>query len=149
MLRQENTLTFTATSPSGASTVAGPSIKSVWFGRAHRLLIDATIVGATGGVLDVYLQRKVASDVWRDWVHFTQATAGAAAAHYQFVVTGELTAITAGNGGTDSTPAVSLAANTALNILPGEELRWVFVAGASTSAGALQTVRITPFVEVG
>lgn len=149
MLRREDTLIFTATSPSSASTVAGPSLKSSLFARASRLLIDATVVGATGGVLDVYLQRKVATDVWRDWVHFTQAGAGAAAAHYQFVITGDLTTITAGNGGTDSTPAVSLSANSALNILPGEELRWVFVAGASTSAGAVQTVRITPFIEVG
>jgi len=149
MLRQESTLTFTTTSPAAASTVAGPSIRSVLLGRASKLVIDATITGATGGVLDVYLQRKVVSDVWRDWVHFTQATAGAAAAHYQFVITGNLTAITAGNGGTDAAPAVSLAANSAIDILPGEELRWVFVAGASTSSGAIQIVRITPFVEIG
>lgn len=147
MMRQEATMTFTAASPAAASTVAGPSIKSVQLGRAHKLLVDATITGATGGALDVYLQRKVASDVWRDWIHFAQATAGAAAAHYQFMVTGELTTITVGNGGTDSTPAVSLAANSMVNVMPGEELRWVFVAGASTSAGAVQTLRITPFVE--
>jgi hypothetical protein len=149
MLRQESTLTFTTTSPSSALTVVGASIKSPLFGRATRLLVDATITGATGGALDVYIQRKVASDVWRDWIHFTQATAGAAAAHYQFMVTGELTTITAGNGGTDSTPSVSLAAGSFVNVLPGEELRWVFVAGASTSAGAVQTIRITPFVEFG
>jgi len=128
------------TSPASASTVAGSIIRGLdqfdWF------TIDADLVGATGGTLDVYLQRLIGdpstSTTWRDWLHFPQLAAGASAIKY-----------TAGTGpnsgivvvGTNTSPA--LAANTAVAGHPGYALRALYVAGASTSAGAGVAISLT------
>ncbi len=135
-----DTKIITATSPAAASTVVHTETfqgldKYTWF------MIDADLQGATGGTLDVYLQRKLATNVWRDWVHFTQLAAGASAVKY-CVTPLSTNAIFIVGGGTDAAPGVALAANTNVGGHPGEIVRIVFVAGASTSAGAAQTIRI-------
>lgn len=136
--------TLTSTSPASATTAVGASTATQanlqefdWFD------VTAELQGATGGTLDVYLQRKEAADTWKDWVHFPQLAAAAAAVKYHVPGNGSIAAITVIGGGTDATPGVVLAANTACGGLPGSALRVVFVAGAGTSAGAAQTVRIS------
>lgn len=111
--------------------------------------VFADLVGATGGALDVYLQRKVASGVWVDWIHFPQLAAGAAAVRYSASsrqATGTAPVVVgksgdAGTGGGDGAPA--LAANTVVPGHPGDAVRVVAVAGASTSAGAAINVYVT------
>lgn len=127
-------------SPAAASTVASTTIIR-GLSRYDFFTIDAAITGATGGVLDVYLQREVGgaqSTTWRDWCRFTQAAAGAAVAYY-YASSGVTTDITAVGNGT--TPVI--AANTFLGGHPGDAVRALFVAGASTSVGATQTIIIT------
>jgi hypothetical protein len=110
-------------------------------------MVEAQLVGATGGTLDVWLQRKVGPNLWVDWVHFAQLAAGASALHYSFVVkntataAGALTAVT--TTGTDASPAVGSGTGLITNGHPGDAVRVVFVAGAGTSAGAAQKVTIT------
>lgn len=140
MSRYQLAGTITATSPASASTAVAvatvPGLEKFdWFA------IEADLAGATGGTLDVYVQRRLANNLWRDWIHFPQLAAGAAAVKYS-VQSGSTTTITVVGGGTDASPGVALAVNTALGGHPGSELRVVFVAGASTSAGAAQTVRV-------
>ncbi len=132
--------TIAEVSPAAAGTTAGTQIIR---GLANYdfFTIDAAITGATGGTLDVYLQREVGgaqSTVWRDWCHFTQAAAAAGIAYYYFSsgVTTDITAV--GNG---TTPVI--AANTFLGGHPGDAVRALYVAGSSTSAGATQTIIIT------
>lgn len=132
------------TSPSAASTVAGALASGLC--KCTELLVEAQLVGATGGTLDVWLQRKVGPNLWVDWVHFAQLAAGASALHYTFVVkntataAGALTAVT--TTGTDASPAVGAGTGLITNNHPGDAVRVVFVAGASTSAGAAQKISI-------
>lgn len=135
------TFTISDTTPATASTAIGGIARGL--DAYDAFLIDADLVGATGGTLDVYLQRKVAPDTWRDWLHFTQLTAGnAAVRHSVSTAPGISNTIVVVGIGTDSTATPALAANTFIGGHPGEAVRAVYVAGASTSAGAAVTIRI-------
>ena len=135
---------ISGTSPASASTIAG----AMCSGLAHwnGLRVEAQLVGATGGTLNVYLQRKVAANLWVDWVHFPQLTAGAGAVAYSFCVqsstpsSGTLTAIT--TRGTDAAPSPGMAEGLDL-VHPGDMVRVVYVAGASTSAGAVCKIYVS------
>lgn len=154
MRTKEAAVTLTDTSPAAASTVVSTAIvfKGSHFWRAEKLTVDAILIGGTGGTLDVYLQRKTGTNAWMDWIHFAQVAAGTTK-RFNVVITGE--GAVASNapfdvgGGTDAAPGVSLAANTSTNCLPTGDVRAVFVAGVSTSAGATQTITITPYSERG
>jgi hypothetical protein len=147
--RKETAQTVTLTSPAAASTTAvGATIfAGSMFQRADRLVVDATLLGGTGGTLDVYLQRKIAADTWRDWIHFPQVAA-ATAKKYTVTITGDGTSIVETGGGSDAAPGVALAANTAVNVIPGGDVRVVFVSGGGVSVGASNSITITPYVEV-
>lgn len=140
MSRYQLAGTITATSPASASTaVASGTIEGL--DRFDWIAIEADLQGATGGTLDVYVQRKLGANLWRDWLHFAQLSAGAAAVKYS-VQSGSDNDIYTVGGGTDASPGVALAADSFVGGHPGTELRVVFVAGTSTSAGAAQTVRV-------
>jgi len=126
---------ITATSPASASTAATTdTIAEIadyeWF------LLVAELQGATGGALDVYIQGKLA-DTWYDWGHFTQLASGGAAVKYMVQPQPNNGAVAIGSG-----TSVALAANTFLGGYPGDEIRLVFTAGAGTSAGGAQTVKV-------
>lgn len=147
MRTKETAQTVTATSPATATTeIAATLFKGDMLRRADKLVIDATLLGGTDGTLDVYLQRKIAADTWRDWVHFPQVAA-ATAKKYTVTVTGEGASIVETGGGSDASPGVALAANTVVNVMPGDDVRVVFVAGASTTLGASNSITITPYSE--
>jgi hypothetical protein len=141
MAAQYKIFTFSDTSPASASTAASAAVMAglaqyEWFS------VDADLVGATGGTLDVYLQRLVGdpttSTEWRDWLHFPQLAAAASAIYYS-AQTGTTNTIT--SVGRNTAPVIAV--NTFLGGHPGERLRVLYVAGASTSAGAAQLVRVT------
>lgn len=145
MRTKESAISLTGTAASAASTttpvaaVAGLDLR-----RAELLIVDALLLGCTGGTLDVYLQRKVGSNSWLDWIHFPQIAAGATK-RYTVAITGEGTSIVETGGGTDAAPGVALAANTSVNVIPSGDVRLVLVTGAGVSVGAVQTVTITPY----
>lgn len=148
MKTKEVSQTITATSPAAAGTVVHTEVfKGSMLARAEGLVIDAKLTQATGGTLDVYLQRKLTTNEWVDWVHFPQLAAGTAVKRYTCTITGNGASIVEVGGGSDASPGVALAANTAVDVTPGDDVRIVFVAGASTSAGAAQTIKITPYTE--
>lgn len=140
------TITLTETSPAAASTVVGSTFLG-GLAEADYLTMDATLTGATGGTLDIYLQREIGlpgSDVWADWYRFAQLSAGASAAHYTLSSDAKATTITAiGIGTATAEGDLTLAAGTLTTPIPCGRVRFVFVAGTSTSAGAAQTVRFT------
>jgi hypothetical protein len=131
---------LTDTSPASASTAVGGDVGG-GFRDCQALTIVATLQGATGGALDVYLQTSFdGGTTWVDFAHFAQLAAAAAASTKVWHVTrltdvGTFTAV-----GTGSTPA--LAVNTILGGAWGDTFRAVYVAGASTSAGAAQTIKL-------
>lgn len=136
-----NLFTITGTTPASASTAVGAVVSGL--DRFDAFSIDADLIGATGGVLDVYLQRKITDNVWRDWLHFTQLTAGNAAVRYSVSTSpGIANTIVAVGTGTDSAATPALAANTFIGGHPGNFVRAVYVAGASTSAGAAVSILI-------
>jgi len=146
---KETSLSITVESPSGAETaVADKSFQGGMLSKADLLVIDAALNGPTGdgAKLDVYLQRKLAADEWVDWIHFPQLSAGDAK-RYTVAIDGAGSSIVAVGGGSDDTPAPALAAGEAVNVMPGGEVRIVFVAGEGTTAGAEQTITITPYTE--
>lgn len=139
------------TSPAAASTVVGTIIGGLQDFDSFR--IDATLTGATGGVLDVYLQRELATNVWADWLHYTQISAAAAAVSITAfagptVVSADLVALTTIGIGTTASPGVALAAGKFIGGHPGGRIRAVYVAGASTSAGAAQVIRISAWRKI-
>jgi hypothetical protein len=139
------TFDLSGTSPAAAGTSPGVAVSGL--ARYLGLRVEAKVVGATGGTLDVYLQRKLGPDLWADWVHFPQLAAGASALLYSFTIhnvssaAGALTATT--SGGTDSTPTSTGGTGIIVNTHPGEYVRVVYVAGSGTSAGAPIKVYIT------
>lgn len=136
------TFSIVGISPAIASTAIDPTVV-YGLARFSSVRIDAFLVGATGGVLDVYLQRKLGANAWADYCHFAQLAAGATAVRYS--VTGmqvNSTTIVTANGGTDAAPAVALSAATFLGGHPGDAIRVVYVAGAGTSAGAAITINV-------
>lgn len=128
-----------ATSPTAAGTEAGPTAANL--GRYRSIAIVATLQGATGGTLDVYLQWSPdEGTTWVDYAHFPQLAAGAAVSTRVWTVSRAAQQLTLTTVGSGLTPA--LAANTIVGGEFGDRLRVVFVAGGGTSAGAAQSILI-------
>lgn len=128
------------TSPSAPGTTVGTTLTGL--DSYDKCVIYAKLQGATGGVLDVYIQSSVdGGTTWYDVCHFTQLAAGGGAV-------GWLISLTRGQTVNANTPVSvnsasgtpALAANTLVPHAFGNALRVVYVAGASTSAGAAQTI---------
>lgn len=130
---------ISGTSPNSASTAVVGS--PVTFDRdVDTLDVIATIQGATGGVLDLYLQTSEDGTTYTDYLHFAQLGAGAAASVKRIIVNRGQPASAITTVGQGTTPA--LAANTVLSGVTGKYMRLLAVAGASTSAGAAQSISI-------
>lgn len=129
---------LTATSPAAPSTVAGPIVDiPSW---ARELMIIASLTGATGGPLDVYLQvTPDGGTTWFDYAHFPQKAAASALTHHAVSVSRSEQLLTPTAIGSNLTPA--LAVNTVVGGEFGFKMRMLFVAGALTTAGASQTIR--------
>jgi hypothetical protein len=132
--------TLTDTSPASATsaTSAGYAGGLQYF---DTLTIISTLQGGTGGNLSVYLQTTFDDGVtWFDFAHYQTISAGASAATNIWHVH-RSTAVTAATTiGSGTSPA--LAVNTINGGAFGDRIRVLYVAGAGTSAGASQTVRI-------
>lgn len=140
--------TIADTTPAAAGTAVS-ALTANGLDEYDWFTIDAQLVGATGGNLDVYLQRQVAVDaevsggVWADWLHFPQLSGSASAVKYS-AISGANTTITVVGNATDASGATpALAANTFVGGHPGNKLRAVYVAGSGTSAGAAVKIYIT------
>jgi len=127
------------TSPAAASTVVGTKFCGL-NDAVEGICVVATLTGATGGTLDVYLQTTYDGTTWVDFAHFAQLAGGAAATIKAFAVTRGATQATITTVGVNGAPA--LAANTVLSGMLGKSIRAVYTAGAGTAAGAAQVIRI-------
>ncbi len=133
-----NVFTITGTSPATAvAAVLGSPVLGM--DKFNEIKIVANLLGATGGALDVYIQwTPDGGTTWYDYAHFTQLGAGAAAVKYTCSSTFGTTVPVATGSGTSPV----LAAGASVGGPFGDGLRCYVVAGASTSAGAAQTIKI-------
>jgi hypothetical protein len=129
---------ISTTSPSNSTAAATAGIKVDHYSAIR---VVATLQGATGDTLDVYLQSSWDNGTtWFDIAHFAQLAAAAGATTKTVTFAREQQSTTATAVGKDASPA--LAANTFLGGEFGGLVRAYFVPGASTSAGAAQTIYI-------
>lgn len=128
---------LSATSPSSATTTAYTPVTGL--AGYGSMSIYANIQGGTGGTLDIYIQYSPdEGTTWVDYAHFTQFASGAAAIHRVWTVSRSAQQTTIATVGVGTSPAMSA------GIIGGEwgdRLRLVMVAGSSTSAGAVQTIK--------
>ncbi len=136
------TQVITLTSPASAITVVH-GVRFAGLAAWDAFTLDCLIQGGTGGVLDMYLQRKLAANSWADWLHITQQGDGAAQNHITYDSSEISASPTTVGFGTGATPAVALAAGKFTCLHPGSEARIILVGGASTTAGAAQTFTLT------
>lgn len=133
----KNVTLFSGTTPAAASTVAQTAVTGL--GGFNSMQVYASLIGATGGTLDIYLQYSPdGGTTWVDYVHYAQLAAGASALLKTFAVTKDAQQTTLTTVGSGTTPA--LAAATVVGGDWGDRLRVVTVAGTSTSAGAVVAI---------
>lgn len=137
-----STLVMSGTSPAAAGqALIGKAVGGLE--NFANITVHVELAGATGGTLDVYLQRKINTGEWQDWIHFPQLASGAAAIKYAAADQKSATAPVAVGECDDAgagTPV--LAANTVAPGHPGSAVRILSVAGVGTSAGAAIKVSI-------
>lgn len=130
--------TITATSPANGTAAATGYVKVDRFGAVR---VVGVLQGATGDTLDVYLQASWDNGTtWFDIGHFAQLAAAAAVTTKTVTYAREQQNTTTVAIGSGASPA--LAANTFLGGEFGGLIRAYFAPGASTSAGASQTIHI-------
>lgn len=123
------------TSPAAASTAASANALG-GFDSFDAVEIVASLQGATGGTLNVYVQASWDGGTsWFDWIAFPQLAAAASTIHHRVSpgLPGVINTV-----GKDLTPLLSAGSVAGTW---GPMLRVVYKAGASTSAGAAQTVK--------
>ncbi len=127
---------ITGTSPASATTEASTPVA---VGKYDAIRIVAILQGGTGGTLNVRLQSSWdgGTTFW-DIVSFAQLTSGAAATTTSITLSRFNANLTPTAIGSGTSPA--LAAGTYLDGDFGDMIRAVYTAGASTSAGAVQTL---------
>ena len=127
------------TSRASAGTTAGTAVTDL--GGYRSMTIYAALTGATGGTLDIYLQ--VSPDggaTWVDYAHFAQFASGATAIFRVWNVSRAAQQTSIATVGTGTSPA--LTANTIIGGEWTDMMRVVHVAGASTSAGTAQVIKL-------
>lgn len=126
---------FTGTTAAAAGTNVLATVKNGPLALGKSMTVYASLIGATGGTLDLYLQFSPdGGTTWVDYAHFGQLAAGASAIMKAFSVSraGQQTTLTTVGAGTS--PA--LGAGTVLGGDWGDQLRVLAVSGAGTTAGA-------------
>lgn len=134
---------ISGTTPATPSTavVGVPVVFPSFLDAAESLDVNAQLVGATGGVLDLYLQTSAdGGTTWFDYAHFAQLAAGAAAVNVRFGVSRYAQQSTIVTVGKNLVPA--LAVGTVVGGPFGDRMRLVAVAGASTTVGAAVTIQM-------
>lgn len=141
---------FNGLSPAAPGTFLGIPNNGLIVGLSQMALVivDALIQGATGGPLDVYLQSSLDADqagngTWYDVAHYTQLAAAGAQVRWIATISRGFSRISAApNAANPASGTPTLAANTIIPDALGIALRVALVAGALTTAGATQTIKL-------
>ena len=134
----QTTIKWSENSSAAATTTLVGSTRAGFIGYSS-VSFEVKIVGATGGTVDVYLQKKIDTNTWADYAHFPQVAAGTT--KFYNVSAAQYGSTIVNNGwGTDAAPGVVLAANAFINGHPGDVLRLVTVTGAGVTVAAAITI---------
>lgn len=144
---------FSGNSPGAAGTQLPLTTKPgdgliVGIAQSGMAVIDALLQGGAGGVLDIYIQSALDADqagggTWYDVAHYTQLAAAAAQVRWLLTVSrgyNRISAVPSAANPLSGTP--TLAANTTIPDCLGNALRVVMIAGAGTTLGAAQTIKV-------
>jgi hypothetical protein len=128
-----------ATSPAAAGYAV--STAATGFMKYNTLTFIGALAGATGGTLDVIVETSADGTDWYEVIRFTQLASGGAAAVSRFNLspTGGAATVVVGKNLTTTTGMVS---GTSVNGQWFDQLRVRYIAGTSTSAGAVQKVTV-------
>lgn len=145
MITSTQQIRLAALSPAAPGTVTGlvatgdmTDEHSQHLGGYRSMRVEASLQGATGGTLDVFLEISVDHGVtWTEYIHWTQFAAAGAAKRFSSAHSRSQSQTTIAD------TSVALAANTARDGEWGHVFRLKYIAGAGTSAGAAQIVKIT------
>ena len=134
-------LVFGTEAPSPATASSAVSTAQTGFMKHQTLTIIGSLLGATGGTLDVIVETSTDGTDWYEMIRFTQLAAGGAAATSRFNIspTGGAATVVVGKNLTTTT---GLASGTSVNGQWFDRLRVRYIAGTSTSAGAAQKVTV-------
>jgi hypothetical protein len=146
MAKKLLTLVLSGNSSAAASTTTQGSTVG-GFELADEWTFDVKVTGATGGTLDVYLQKLIVdptsgANVWVDYIHCTQTAGGTTTKENYGSGETDNGPIAVGQG-TDAAPAVALAAGKIAHGHPGKALRLVFVTGTGVSVAGSALVYCT------
>lgn len=135
----------TPAAPAGGTVIGTPVVFQTE--APESLDVNADLIGATGGPLNLYLQTSTdLGATWYDYAAFPQLAAGALASTVRFGVTRTQNSagsfVTVGKG-LPATVAAALAAGTIVGGPFGDRMRLYAIAGAATTAGAIITVRLS------
>ncbi len=138
------TLGFTVPATASTTTLDTSGILS-GLDAIDSMLIVASLVGVTGGTLNLYLQVSdsvdaAGSPVWIDYLAFTQLADGASSVVKAYSVSRHAQQLTATTVGIGDTPA--LAAGTILGGDFGERMRLVAVTGSGVTVGCVIAIRL-------
>jgi hypothetical protein len=132
---------------SGAINASAGVATSAELPNGDGLDIIASLVGATGGTLDVFIQGSPdGGTTWADVVHFAQLASGAAAIVYKTnisPVTQPASASPVAVGTGLHSGATGLAAATTVQGLGFDRLRLMMASGAGNTVGAAVKVFVT------
>ena len=143
-------LVFTITGTSPSTNTTAPIGSAIDFGAlpadatqpglelVDDLDVIASLQGATGDTLDLYLQTSTDKTTWTDYAHFAQLASAAAALVVRFGVSRFAQQTTIATVGQGTSPA-------ATGVVGGPVARYMRLigkAGASTSLGATQTITL-------
>jgi hypothetical protein len=137
--------------PTTASTTTyGTQFQFVAPKQTDYVVVLATLLGVTGGTLDIVIQESWDSGTtWDDVAHFTQLAGGAAATSWRLVVGAQLGKATATVVGTVGTAVPVLVANTFADGPWAPTLRIVSTTGSGTSgSAALQSFIFVPVLKL-
>lgn len=128
-----------ATSPAAAGYARSTPVTGITKYSRDPIWVIATLQGATGGVLDVVVEISADGVDFFEWIHFTQLGAGAAQSVVSCMpdVPAALAAV-----GKNLTTTFVLAAGQVRGRPGFDYVRVRMVAGADTSAGAVQSVKL-------
>lgn len=149
-LRSLVSATADATGPASATYQVTTGVAG--FSSFKAIAIVATITGGTGGALDVIVETSPNGGVdWYEYCHFTQVAAATAKTYiYSPALNGAMVNVGKNNlSGSTLTTTMTLAAGSGVGGPWGDLLRLRYVAGASTSVGAIQAVAVLCMSESG
>lgn len=129
---------FSGASPAVAGYAAGEAVSG--FAKCQWITILATLTGATGGTVDVIVEHSPDSGSnWYEMVHLTQVTAAAAEKTISWEPgAGGVCVVVGKNQTTDAV----LASGASAGEMWFDTMRVRIIAGAGTSAGAVQSVKV-------